>query len=70
MSLFIEIIQTAERNLKSNENNDSELNNWMILILRFAKKGKENDLCRFKSKNYFILKIRNRTRIENFECKI
>ena len=44
MSSFIEIIQSAERNLNSNENNDSELNNWMILILRFAKKGKENEV--------------------------
>ncbi len=46
MSSFIEIIQTAERNLKSNENNDSELNNWMILILRFGKKGMENDVIK------------------------
>ena len=46
MSSFIEIIQTAEKNLKSNEINDSELNNWMVLILKFAKKGKENDLIK------------------------
>lgn len=44
MSSFIEIIQTAEKNLNLFENEGSELNKWMVLILRFAKKGKENDV--------------------------